>query len=1068
MHQIRIILLAILLASVIGCSQKRQLERALARAQQFDQAGEIDKARIEYLNVLKIDPKNGPVAARLGELLFEKEEFGLAFQILSLAKELQPTNHSVRLKLGTILAVSGDHEKARKEAEAVLETHPAEPEAFLILAICSKTTEETDELLARVAPLAAQETATASTHLALGQLHQKLGNLQGAETAFQAAIAADPKDRRPPHALAELYWRQGDTNRAELSFKKAVELAPVKSAQRTRYAGFLLDTGRSADAKGFLSETLTAAPDFVPALNSLTEIALREADFQASSNYIAQVIRLDPKNLDALMNGARLKFLQGQVDAAIDDLQRLSAQSAQSAPLQYYLAVAHRAQGENTQALDAVERALLIDTNYIHALLLRSELLLTLGRASAAIPDLVRLTALEPRLEQPHYLLASAYSFTGRPQDALPVLNKAAALFPQNPKPHLISGMILRQHNKPDDARKAFEQALQIQPDFSPAIEQLIELDLQSGDHSKALARAQEYARKFPNAPSPLFLQARIFEAQKRFPEAEASLNKAIQLAPDFIAAHKMLVRLLISANREQQAISNLESILAKNPEDAGGHLRLALLYAASKQFEKAIEHYRKVTALDPSSVLASNNLAYLLSERNPAEALSFAQRARDLAPNDPSVADTLGWIAYQQGDYPRALAVLQPVAEKLSSEPEALYHFGMASYMNGLEAQARKALEAAVNSGSDFPGKVRASHALAVLNIDPARPSPSDVKTISEALDRDSKDFMAHLRSAQNSERDGKWALAVTSLEAAQRVNPKVPEVYVTLAALNVERLGNKAKGMDYARQAWALSQAPQIAARIGPLACNVGEYLWALPILGEALRAYPSDPALAYSLGLSSFSRARFKEAHAHLQQSLQIAPAFSDEKKANLILHLCQLYLATNSTPSRDLISPWNQDTAFTPALFASARLLEAEGNLSGARGSYQKIIDASPEFLPAQRQLALLLSEDPREDKATSQLLVKIQPHLSDDPALKKAAGKLAFRSGDFRQAARLLGDSKSAFPQDADLLYHLGLAQYHLKDAQAGETLTAALSLEASSRFARDARDALAQLQQSRR
>ena len=95
-----------------------------------------------------------------------------------------------------------------------------------------------------------------------------------------------------------------------------------------------------------------------------------------------------------------------------------------------------------------------------------------------------------------------------------------------------------------------------------------------------------------------------------------------------------------------------------------GGGLRTAPLVSHSVDEQrgdipKAREHYGKVLALNPRFAPAANNLAWILSEHgsDKDKALTLAQTAKELAPEDPQVSDTLGWIFYRRGVHQRTLA---------------------------------------------------------------------------------------------------------------------------------------------------------------------------------------------------------------------------------------------------------------------------------------------------------------------------------------------------------------------------------------------------------------------------
>jgi predicted Zn-dependent protease len=87
------------------------------------------------------------------------------------------------------------------------------------------------------------------------------------------------------------------------------------------------------------------------------------------------------------------------------------------------------------------------------------------------------------------------------------------------------------------------------------------------------------------------------------------------------------------------------------------------------------------------------------------------------VAPDNPHISDTLGWILYQRGLYDRAASLLKDSAAKLPNSPAVQYHYGMAALKTGDKNAARKALGAALSSPVAFPEMVEAKQALSDLN---------------------------------------------------------------------------------------------------------------------------------------------------------------------------------------------------------------------------------------------------------------------------------------------------------------------------------------------------------------
>ena len=114
-------------------------------------------------------------------------------------------------------------------------------------------------------------------------------------------------------------------------------------------------------------------------------------------------------------------------------------------------------------------------------------------------------------------------------------------------------------------------------------------------------------------------------------------------------------------------------------------------MYEQARNFPAARDAYEKVLTVSADSVRALNNLAVLYSEHLGRLDIAHdrAKRARELAPNDSNIADTLGWILFKKNDYSNALPLLRESAANRPEVPERQFHLGMAHYMLGEETLA-------------------------------------------------------------------------------------------------------------------------------------------------------------------------------------------------------------------------------------------------------------------------------------------------------------------------------------------------------------------------------------------
>jgi len=163
------------------------------------------------------------------------------------------------------------------------------------------------------------------------------------------------------------------------------------------------------------------------------------------------------------------------------------------------------------------------------------------------------------------------------------------------------------------------------------------------------------------------------------------------------------------------EAEARLAKVIEKNDKNVGAHLLMGLVLNSQGKLDAANNEYRKVLTLSPKNPLAANNLASNLADGggNLDEALKFAQIAREAAPEDPSVGDTLGWIYYKKGLVDNAYPLISEAAGKLKKNASIRYHYGMVLAKKGKEKEAAAELKAALSLDPKFTGADEAKKTL-------------------------------------------------------------------------------------------------------------------------------------------------------------------------------------------------------------------------------------------------------------------------------------------------------------------------------------------------------------------
>ena len=108
-------------------------------------------------------------------------------------------------------------------------------------------------------------------------------------------------------------------------------------------------------------------------------------------------------------------------------------------------------------------------------------------------------------------------------------------------------------------------------------------------------------------------------------------------------------------------------------------------------RLDEAERRLRRVIVLQPERAHAYNALGYSFADRNINlnEARTLIEKAHKLAPDDPAILDSMGWIAYRQARLADAEGYLRRAIEKFQ-DGEIAAHLGEVLWAQGRKADAR------------------------------------------------------------------------------------------------------------------------------------------------------------------------------------------------------------------------------------------------------------------------------------------------------------------------------------------------------------------------------------------
>jgi tetratricopeptide (TPR) repeat protein len=877
--------LSIAAFAMAGCSEKApSKEQILSRANEAFAAQRYGQAEKDYREVLRLAADDPVAMRRLAILYYEQGQIVQAYPLLKKYAGLQPDDPEIQVKFGLALFATGEFAQAREAALQALSKRPGDEQALSLLADTARSPEEVEDVKKTIEDLRKADQDRPTYHLALGSLGFRKEEKARAETEFKKAIELDPKSGTAHVALAMLYWSNNDLKAADREFKAAADLVPSNSPVRMRYADFKLRTGAAEEAKAMLEDINKQLPEYLPPRVALLKIVCAEQKEDCAAR-VQNILAQDPANFEAVYQDAIINAKKGDTSKAIRQLEFLSNSFPRNALVRYQLASAYLLSAINASeatvrnATESAENrateAIKLDPKLEPAVLLFAELKIRKGSAAAAIEPLKELIKERPQTARSYYLLATAHLALRQSAEAASIYQKMETLFPKDPQPSFLLGNVLLAQGQQADARKALERSAEISSDYLPAAERLIDFDIADKQFATAMGRAQQQIEKDPKRAQPWAVRAKVYLAQRDFAHAEPDLAKALEIDPKFEAASLLLAQLYIATSRQDQAIARLNAFAEQN-KSIPTLVQLASIYEKDKNYTAARDAYEKLLAINGNNALALNNLAVVYSERldQVDKALDLAKRARTNSPNNPNLADTLGWIMFRKGDYRNALPLLQEGASKLTENPEVQYHLAMAQYMMGDEAAAKTGLQKAVQLPSAFPQKDEAQQRLAILAMD-AKTSSGDARGALDAyLQKQPRDPVALTRLARLQARDGSADLAIATYQKVVDAHPLFAPAFRDLSLVYRARGGDDSKAFEItakARQAYP--DDAEVAKALGILNFKRGLYPQSAELLNQAAGSRRNDADIQLYLGKSYQQLKRWDDCKSALERALAL---------------------------------------------------------------------------------------------------------------------------------------------------------------------------------------------------
>ena len=655
------------------------------------------------------------------------------------------------------------------------------------------------------------------------------------------SIPAFSQSRSRSSVLDELQHHY-DTAR---TFSIAGESAKAEKEYRLFLADALVQLGNARANVGRIGEASTAFNEAV-SLNPESEtVALAygsalfaSGDFKAARVQAERAVQLAPRNSQSQYMLGRILFADGDYQEAKQHLESAASETDAQLNFQvgYTLALTYL-------KLKDVNRASLVFDEMQIGFGDNAQLHIYFGHAflmteyyDRAITEFKRALEKDPKVKEAHYWLGLAY--LSRDEDKGWDENAAEdrAEIANNPddfRPHYDLGNIALKLHRTEEAERELKRSAEIQPDN----------------------------------PDPLIALGELLIGQRRLPEAEAAMSKAIALTKDLSRAgyqvnraYYVLGRIQVETGRRDEGVKNLTKAAElrekaqptpanRDTTAAAAQQRLSdaqpmpteesrskLPPDQQKKLEAYFDHLR------PAIADAYNNLGVAAGSHNDfAAAMTYFRKAGEWYPSLETLDRNLGMAAFHAGSYQDAIL---PLWHALQRDPN--------------DDRVRAALGLSYFSVRNYQG-----------TIETLRPVEKLVST----------DPGAGSAYAMSLIKAGEYEKGMGLLKALANANPKIADLHANLGETYAEQ-GIYANAVEEYRKSLALNPAqPRIHSLLGFALLRDGKAEQAITELRPAAQANPADPATRYYLALALLQSSKKDEATSLLRQLIAENPKYAD---------------------------------------------------------------------------------------------------------------------------------------------------------------------------------------------
>ena len=612
----------------------------------------LDRAEEQADAILKIDSGNVDAMLLKASVYFVGKKFDAARSMLKKIDDSGTKTVEFYLLQASFYNVTKKSDMAGDVLKKGLEEYPGSLAVTMALAKYYGQKEDAKGVETYLKKALEISPQAVKIKLNLAWLYINTQKLSEARIILNRIIESDPTDEKNIMSVAALLMKSGELDQSIEIIRQGIEKDPVNYGYFALLSEIYLKKREIKKAEDVLWDFLSlddklALPDIIKTKVNLAKLLLLQKRSKDAEDLIDQVIKDDPKNIDAHYLKGKLYLVKGNGSDAVLQFRAVTDEHPEYLIGYIGLANAHALNKDYDLALDVLKKALKRAPNSARLLKGMVRVNVLKKDSQAAEKNLKQLISLDPYNIGSIAGLGDFYLSLNRYDEAMDQYRQLKNSKKGASLGYLKAAQALTRQNKLDKAIDELETGYEKAAKSSVFITSLGQLYLRQGKKQEAIEKFKEALTIDSNNRLAWLTLGNIYEAGQEYEKAIDVYRQFLKQMPD-----------------SWSAANNLAFLLSEQGD---------------------------------SRVLLE-------------EAMKFVRKAENLNPGSPLVQDTMGWIYYKQGELVKAEELITQAVEKMPENVAICYHLGAISHELGKDQAAEVNLKKALAGKGNFPGRKHAS----------------------------------------------------------------------------------------------------------------------------------------------------------------------------------------------------------------------------------------------------------------------------------------------------------------------------------------------------------------------